>query len=1593
MPESDDLAGENSAGQGGRTAFAQAPQITLPKGGGAIRGIGEKFSVNPVTGTASFTVPVATSPGRSGFGPQLALSYDSGSGNGPFGFGWSLSIPAITRKTDKGLPQYDDAAESDVFVLSGAEDLVPVVNSAGTRFSIETPDGEFLIHRYRPRIEGLFVRLERWTRRSDGDVHWRSISRDNILTLYGKDETSRVADPTEPRRVFSWLICESRDDKGNAILYSYKAENGAGVDLALPHQRNRGAHGATERTANRYLERIHYGNRASFLDAEGRRPRFASEAQIEAATWMFEIVFDYGEYDADVPVPTHPGAWTYRPDPFSSYRAGFEVRTCRLCRRILMFHHFEQESDVGDNCLVRSTDLTYTPAHDPADASHPVHTFLRKITHCGYRRQGETYLRRGLPPLEFEYTQPVVQGTVEDVDAASLEHLPIGVDGAAFRWTDLHGEGIPGVLAEQAGAWFYKRNLSPLGGNAVALAPAERVLSKPNAVLAGAQAEFMDLAGDGQPDLVLLDPPVPGLYEHDGDEGWQPFRAFTSRLGRDMRDPNLKFIDLSGDGHSDVLISESDGFVWHPSLAEAGFGPARRVRQAMDEELGPHLVFADGTQAIFLADMSGDGLTDLVRIRNGEVCYWPNLGYGRFGARITMDHSPFFDHPDRFDHNRLRLADIDGSGATDVIYLGADEVRLYFNQSGNGWSAPQQLPGFPHVDNLAAISTTDLLGAGTTSLVWSTPLPGNGRRQMRYVDLMGRKPHLLVKIVNNLGAETTLSYAPSTRFYLQDRQQGHAWLTRLAFPVHVVERVETHDQISGNRFVTRYAYHHGYFDGEEREFRGFGRVDQLDTEEFASLTADGTLPATNLDAATHVPPVLTKTWFHTGAFLGNGSISRRYDGEYYTDEQGERRFLEDTNLPPDLTPDEERQACRALKGLMLRQEIFARDGAESGRAGHPYTVVEQSFAVRMLQPIGQHRHAVFFTHPREAITHHYERTHAPADPRISHALTLDVDDYGNVLRSLTVAYPREVDEGRAEQQQTHMTLSLNRVVNRDAEPDWRRIGLPVETRAYEVVRPPTKTETRFSWEELRSLFAVFVPADQHAPDATVTVPYQEWEWRTGWNPGADPGGFHDADGDGTTDSDGDGLADEVPHTRLRPIEHLRTLYRSDDLTAFLPLGEVESRALPGESYQLALTVDLLESIFKRRKPDGSEEHLLSDPLTAPDPLFDGKQGDEGGYEVIDGSWWIPSGRVFFAPEADLDDPALTAAAEFVTAREHFFLPRKYTDPFDQSAMVTYDAPAAELPYDLFVTSTRDAVGNTATAVHDYRVLQPQLLTDPNGNQTAALFDVLGLVAATAVMGRPTEGVGDVPEGIDADLELPTLQAFMVNPAGEAPTLLGKATTRILYDLDRYLRTGQPPFAATLARETHLHDLAEGETTEIQVSFAYSDGFGREIQKKIQAEAGDAPLREPNVLLDSGDIAPGELKRDGEGGLIWGDTLLRWVGSGRTVFNNKGKPVKQYEPFFSATHLYEPERDLTDTGFSPVLFYDPVERVIATLHPNHTFEKVVFSPWRQQTYDVNDTVAADAAPTGDAQTGDPRTDPDIAGYMRAFFAEQPATWQT
>jgi RHS repeat-associated protein len=1513
---------DSSGGKPESSPFA-APQISLPKGGGAIRGIGEKFQTNSATGTGKLTVPLAVSQGRSGFGPELSLSYDSGSANGIFGMGWSHSLPSISRKTDKGLPKYRrrEEEECDVFILSGAEDLVPalVLNREGHWIDDEFDLEGYRVKRYRPRIEGLFARIEHWTRLEDGDEHWRSISKDNTLTVYGRTEESRIFDPENHRHVFSWLICESFDDKGNAISYEYAAENEQGVDLERASEARR------IRTANRYPKRIRYGNRRPLLrddNCPGFRASHLKLPDFGRAGWMFEVLLDYGEghYDEEPkdtdgrqwircsPERRPEHYWPVRKDPFSRYRSRFEVRTYRLCQRVLMFHHFTEELGSGP-CLIRSTEFEYR--------QKAVGSFITQITQSGYVRHADgRYLKKTMPPLDLDYTSSPLESEryreyqIENVDPASLENLPAGIDGTNYRWVDLDGEGISGMLTEQGTGWYYKPNAGHGRFGAI-----ELVARKPSiAELSRGQQQLLDIAGDGALNLVQFEPTAPGFYERTLSEGWGNFRTFRSLPVLNWKDPNLKFVDVTGDGIADILITEGDALLWHESLLDEGFGPAIRIAVPTDERKGPHLIFADGIQSIYLADMSGDGLSDLVRVRNGEVCYWPNLGYGTFGQKLVMDNAPWFDDNDVFDQSRVKLADTDGSGCTDIVYLGSDGIQICLNEAGNGWSDARILPQFAPTNLQTSVSVVDLLGRGTACLVWSSTLPGDSRQSLRYVDLMdGQKPHLLVNIQNNLGAETRVEYASSTEFYLADKAAGRPWLTRLPFPVHVVMRVETYDHISHNRFVNSYTYHHGFFDGVEREFRGFARVDQLDTEEFAALSQGDVFPVdSNVDRSSNVPPVQTKTWFHTGVFLGNGRVSRHLAHEYYREpiacdpgDPDAAMLLDDTILPEQLTPEDAREACRALKGAMLRQEIYALDGKEE--SGRPYTVAESNLTIVPLQPRQHNLHAVFFTHPREAVTFHYERKlyqigeARHADPRVAHSLTLEVDDYGNVLKSASVGYGRRfpdrspllTDADCHKQSQILLTFTENRFTNAVKEFHSYRIPLAAETQNYELIHVTPQGKqwgitNLFRFKELKAEIA-------RACDGRHDVPFE--------------------------DVDAVSAVEDVPYRRL--LAGIRTYYRADRLDRILPLGETEALSLPGRTYKLAFTPGLLREVY-RREP---HEELIHDVHRL--------LHDEGKYVELtgDGRWWIPSGRVFYSPHE------CESADELEQARRHFFLPRRFLDPFNSATVVGYDS------HDLTPVELRDVVGNTVASEIDYRVLSPFRITDANRNRSQVAFDALGLVVGTAVMGKQSEHAGDSLDGFEPDLHEAIILEHFSNPVRHPEAILKLATTRILYDLFAYMRTRhreqpEPAGVYTMSRETHAADLGPGQHTKIQNSFSYSDGFTREIQKKIQAE--------PGPLVDGGpEVHP------------------RWVGSGWTIFNNKGKPVREYEPFFSARHTFE---FANIVGVSLILFYDPVDRVVATLHPNHTYEKVVFDPWRQENWDVNDT-ALQTRPEKDPSVGD------------------------
>jgi hypothetical protein len=182
------------------------------------------------------------------------------------------------------------------------------------------------------------------------------------------------------------------------------------------------------------------------------------------------------------------------------------------------------------------------------------------------------------------------------------------------------------------------------------------------------------------------------------------------------------------------------------------------------------------------------------------------------------------------------------------------------------------------------------------------------------------------------------------------------------------------------------------------------------------------------------------------------------------------------------------------------------------------------------------------------------------------------------------------------------------------------------------------------------------------------------------------------------------------------------------------------------------------------------------------------------------------------------------------APDHFYLASAFIDPFGNESKIKYDK------YDLLLKDTIDAVGNIVRADNDYRVLQPVSVTDINGNRSEVALDALGMVVGTAVMGKTTENKGDSLEGFQANLNHATILAHVQDPFTNPDDILQRATTRVVYDLEQYSRTSNaadpvPNVVYVLTRETHDADLGPNDSTIIQHAFSYSDGYGREIQRK------------------------------------------------------------------------------------------------------------------------------------------------------------------
>ncbi|MCZ4088709.1 toxin TcdB middle/N-terminal domain-containing protein [Sinorhizobium psoraleae] len=544
----------------------------------------------------------------------------------------------------------------------------------------------------------------------------------------------------------------------------------------------------------------------------------------------FRVVFEYED----------------RLDKFVSRRTGFPLIQGVRCREIRI------ESDRSTRGWLRRYLLDYS---DDAGVSQLCRVVLEA---------GEGDHRVAMPDARFTYGFWSAN-QIDSIDVGHDGSLPMLGD-TTVDLLDLEGTGRAGIIQGTAAGWVYWPNTGRGTFGAPRLMP-----NVPAAMtLDDDRVRFLDLEASGTVDLLWAQPGSSGYFPNAAGGKWEDFVPYRADLPFDLTDRELRLYDADGDGKIDVIISRADEFLLFRNLGREGWSDeAVRVPRLHDLETFPDVSLA--APEVFTADMSGDGLTDIVVVRNGSVAYWPYEDLGKWGHRAEMANAPLLP-PGDFDLRHVRLVDVDGDGLADFVYLGVDEIFLWFNRHGERWFGPVQVP-VPGLSRENAV-LVDLNGDGRMGVFWS--IAGRGANRHRFLQLGTLPDHrMLTTILGGLGHTTRIAYGTSTTHRQRDEDDGHTWKTFLPSSVPVVESIECLDGPAGIQALTRFQYHEGHFDGLERMFNGFGGVQQ-------TVEGDDTSPA-----------VITRTIYHPGTDPAMPEAERR---QLDPDDRSSMRALRGTPL-------------------------------------------------------------------------------------------------------------------------------------------------------------------------------------------------------------------------------------------------------------------------------------------------------------------------------------------------------------------------------------------------------------------------------------------------------------------------------------------------------------------------------------------------------------------------------------------------------------------------------------------------------------------------------------------------------------------------
>jgi RHS repeat-associated protein len=884
-----------------------APSVlSLPSGPGSIEGLGKSFQPLLNTGGASFAIPIELPQGPAGWAPAVSMSYHSGQGNSALGQGWRLEAGlSIERQTSKGFPNYRDSDASsvrrDVFVFKG-EELVPLID--GT-YRLRSDDQH---RRFQPIAPTSGAPVTSWLIEDrNGGRHWLGRYHDET----GVGRSSRIVHPfpeavglagrTSFERTFQWLEDAAEDVHGNRIEFDYATTPASPGVLYLqtirylPHAVGNAYHVVGFFTEPRPDQ---------MRDQQAGFPRRIARRYREIAVGSF---FDGGLH----PLRSYVLSYAAKDGPLGELLEQTTAATRPVdtgSSRLHMVTRFGSDRAWG------GTGAAGTPL-PPTRLGYSA-LFFGAVPEPLAARLVQLRLQLGTHEDDPLLTGPAY-GTLGQQAAGGgvLKTFDTPLELPQVQFADVNGDGLPDLLDSRVSA--LKPHYTVALNLGAGIFGQSQSLAHPDGIDLGQstpanEALLADRYGKGTVDLVYVS----------GSGGDRTTRVFASRaapfaphgalgfalkpttevataLEINLLAPDARLGDLNFDKSPDVLITDASGIRGYGAAPNGGwlplgFSPWAQTSDGITDAYR-FSNLRDGHRVpsplVQLIDIDGDRLPDLVQVivrQSGvaEVRYRPLIGPMLWGTEIVFEFAlpdgsasgivaelqlpGLMPTPSR-DWEAVRLLDVNGDGLPDVVYLTPDQsLILYMNCHGGALAGPfvvSDMPRYAPEDptNPTVLRVLDVNGNGSTDLVFYQPASSD---QFQFVDfLAGQKPGLLQIVDNGIGLRTFIRYKPTVADLIRADRGRHPWNSVSPLATWAVAAViediglDLNGDGRSDRYVKTINYRDPYYDGLEKQFRGFAFVETIEWGD--DVEAAG-LPTQAPAAGIHVSTV-TRYRYFTGA--------------------------------------------------------------------------------------------------------------------------------------------------------------------------------------------------------------------------------------------------------------------------------------------------------------------------------------------------------------------------------------------------------------------------------------------------------------------------------------------------------------------------------------------------------------------------------------------------------------------------------------------------------------------------------------------------------------------------------------------------------